>query len=175
MFRALLLSFLLCTLVAYLSACGFTPTYSKHEKNNASSEFTQIKIDLIPNQEGQKLRNILIDRFYQSGYPLNPKYVLNIAPIQEKLRDLDVTITSDTTRAQMKLTSEMKLIDSETDKILLKRSLKSITSYNVLGSEFATRVTEKNARDNAINDIARQIERVIILHIKFTPTSQTGQ
>jgi LPS-assembly lipoprotein len=33
-----------------------------------------------------------------------------------------------------------------------------ITSYNVLGNEFATRVTEDNARTNALDELARQAE-----------------
>ncbi|MGB1077710.1 MAG: LPS assembly lipoprotein LptE [Bdellovibrionales bacterium] len=163
MFRTLLFGSLLISLALWLSACGFTPVYSKYGKENAQSALSNIEIGIIPDQEGQFLRNVLIDNFYQNGYPSNPRYHLSIEPIQERVRDLDVTITSDTTRAQLKLSTSFKVIDKQTEEEILSRNIKSITSYNVLGSEFSTRVTERNARENALIDLARQIERAITL------------
>ena len=87
-------------------------------------------------------------------------------PINEKKRDLDITMTSDTTRAQLTLSTAFKLIDFKRVETLVGHPVRSITSYNVLGGEFATRVTERNARDNAIEDIARQIERDVALFMK---------
>ena len=92
---------------------------------------------------------------------------MKVSPIVETLKDLDVTITSDTTRAQLKLTSQFALVDLESNKVVLERQLQSINSYNVLGSEFATRVTERSTRDNALEDLARQIERDIALFVKM--------
>lgn len=48
----------------------------------------------------------------------------------------------------------------------MKRNLVSIGSYNILGSEFANRVTEQNTKDNALNDLARQIELQVGLYLK---------
>ncbi len=163
--RPFILGFLLCALAVYLSACGFTPLYSNQKTIESLSS---IEIDVIPNQEGQFLRNVLIDRFYNNGMPLTSTYKLTIAPLQERRKDLDVTITSDTTRAQMMLSSRLTLTEISTGKTLLQRPLKSITSYNVLGSEFATRVTEKNARENALDNIARQIEKALVLYLGRT-------
>ena len=39
----------------------------------------------------------------------------------------------------------------------------------ILGSEFATRVTEDNARQNALDDIARQVEMQLNLFFKREP------
>lgn len=151
-------------MAVWLSACGFTPMYSSTA--GVSPVLSNVDIAPIPDREGQLLHNTLIDRFYKDGYPTVPTYQLVVSPVNEIKRDLDVTITSDTTRAQLTLSSAFVLKHIETGEAVLTRPIKSITSYNVLGSEFATRVTERNARDNAIADLARQIERDIALYIK---------
>ena len=58
----------------------------------------------------------------------------------------------------------MSLIDKKTGQIVLTRPLLAITSHNVLESEFSTLVTEQSAREAALNDLARQIERQLSLY-----------
>ncbi len=123
-------------------------------------------INNIPDRSGQYLRNALIDRFYRDGRPINPHYTLNISEVQESSIDLDITKDSDATRAQLRLTSSFTLTDTQSGEIVLSRPLKAISSYNVLTSEFSTRVSAKNTRENALNDIARQIELQIALYLK---------
>ena len=120
----------------------------------------------IPDREGQYLRNALIDRFYRSGRPVNAAYDLDIDRITETLVDLDITKSSDATRGQLKVQTRLKLIGRASGSVVLERDVRSITSYNILGSEFATRVTEDNARTNALDDLARQIEMQLNLYFK---------
>jgi LPS-assembly lipoprotein len=150
--------------VLILSACGFTPIYATQDNKKTAASFNQINIAIIPNREGQFLRNALIDRFYTNGEPKNPHYQLKISPIREQTYNFDITVDSEATRRQLKLSATMRLIDLKTKKTVLKRSLLSIASYNVLQSEFSTIVTEQSARENALNDLARQIERQISLY-----------
>ena len=154
-----------------LSACGFEPMYGTQMQSNAGQEsveaqLAQVAINGIPDREGQMLRNALIDRFYRDGRPQNSRYTLQIAPIDESITDLDITKSSDATRAQLHLKTSMNLIDDATGEIVLTRSLRSIASYNVLTSEFATRVSAQNTRENALNDLARQIELQTSLYLR---------
>jgi LPS-assembly lipoprotein len=154
-----------------LSGCGFKPMYgSQNTQKEAAipSQLSQIAIDIIPDREGQTLRNSLIDRLYQSGYPNKPLATLKISKIEETRNELDLTKSSDATRAQLRLSTTMKLVDAS-GAIILERSLKTITSFNILGSEFATRVTEENARQSAIQDLARQIELNLSLYYNTKP------
>jgi len=159
------------TLMLVLSSCGFQPMYgsydalAKQEHRGVQGKLAQIEIANIPNREGQFLRNALIDRFYSDGRPINPRYLLSVSKIEESTYDLDVTITSDTTRAQLTLTTSMQLVDNESKQKALGRKLKASASYNVMESEFATRVSEQSTRENALNDLARQIELQIALYL----------
>lgn len=110
------------------------------------------------------LRNALIDRFYRNGRPIDAPFILNLTPIQENLTDLDITRESDSTRTQIRLRTDIRLTERASGQSLLTRRMESVTSYNVLGSEFATRVTREDARRNALADLARQIEQELSLY-----------
>lgn len=148
-----------------LTACGFTPMYGS-SGHNAPKQLEQVDIALIPNESGVYLRNLLIDNFYQDGYPKSPAYTLSVANITEAKTDLDITIESDATRKQITLTAIMVLVDSKTGQAVLSRNLRALTSYNVLDSQFTTRVSEQDAREAALADLARQIENQVVLYLK---------
>jgi LPS-assembly lipoprotein len=170
--------FALLLLFLTLTACGFQPMYGKnrYESVGVESHLSLIQIGNIPNREGQYLRNLLIDRFYRNQRPPETLYSLRIDPIRESVIDLDITATSDSTRGQLRMESVMTLIDSRTNAVLLERKISGITSFNILPSEFTNRVSEQNARENVLNDLAGQIERQLNLYFKRdNATEQTPQ
>ena len=163
MIRTLLTVTLLLT-----AACGFHPVYgvNKHTPVGVESKLQQVWISNIPDREGLFLRNALINRFYRNGTPENPKYVLSVQPVRETTRDLDITVDADATRGQLTLSTAIELSDRDTGEVLVKQNLRAITSYNILGSEFTNRVSEQNTRENALEDLARQIENRVTLAFK---------
>jgi LPS-assembly lipoprotein len=160
--------FLLIAALLSVAACGFRPVYGVNRDTSTGVEekLAQVEISNIPDREGQYLRNALIDRFYRDGRPTNPNYDLQIPRINETLTDLDITKSSDSTRAQLRMDINFSLADRTTGQVVLQRSATAITSYNILGSEFATRVTEEDARTSALNDLARQVELQLNLYFK---------
>ncbi len=169
--------------VLLLSACGFQPMYGSYApgadtaaNGGASSaslpeaNLNAVEIDTIPTAEnedaryGQALRNELIDRFYKGGTPANTRYLLKFSELRIRERELDLTKNSEATRAQLRSSAVMTLIDKATGETLVSRGISSISSYNILPSKFATRVTEQNARDNTIIDLARQAELQLNLY-----------
>lgn len=166
----------ICTLALFssfaLTSCGFQPMYGKHvqtasrQDTNIQNQLAEIDIANIPDAEGVYLRNALMDRFYRTQRPQNPRYTLTVGKIRESIVDLDITKTSDATRAQLRLNTEMTLTDNQSGEAVLTRSLGTVTSYNILTSEFATRVSEDNTRKNALDDLARQIELQTGLYLR---------
>jgi LPS-assembly lipoprotein len=154
-----------------LTACGFRPVYgvNRDTPTGVEEKLSRVEIANIPDREGQYLRNALIDRFYRNSRPVDAAYILTVSPVKETITDLDITKTSDTTRTQLRLAINYTLTDKATNQPLFTRQGTSVNSYNVLGSEFATRVTEDNARKNALDDLARQVELQINLYFKRQP------
>lgn len=152
-----------------LTGCGFEPLYGGAPTASAGRTvpqgLDQVDINLIPNAEGVFLRNALMDRFYQSGYPAQPAYTLTIDEIKQSKSDFDITIDSEATRRQLTLSTRLILSEVGTLKPVLERKVKIVTSYDVIGSQFSTRIAEDDARKAALNDLARQIETHIALFL----------
>jgi LPS-assembly lipoprotein len=157
-----------------LSACGFEPVYgiNRNMPVGVETRLADVEIGAIYGKDreydraGQYLRNALIDRFYRAGRPASPRYHLEITELQEHLVELDITKSADATRGQLRISTAMILKDANTGEQLLGRHVAAITSYNILASEFSTRVTEDNARANALDDLARQIEQQLSLYFR---------
>ncbi len=164
----LLLSLLLVTLL--MTGCGFTPVFGNFTKNGqvyTDEALSYVSIENIPDREGQHLRNLLMDRFYgNSGKGTYVSHTLSVSDLKERSTDLDITKSSDATRAQLRLNAVISLTDKKTGKIVLNRKISAITSYNILPSEFATRITEEDARKNALEDLARQTELYVSLYFR---------
>lgn len=159
---------LLVSYLFLLSSCGFHPVYgvNKYTAVGAEEKMADIEIANIPDREGQYLRNALIDRFYREGRPQNPRYHLAVIRLSESITKKDITRTSDATRGQLRMNARLVLRDAPAGREVLVRDLHTITSYNILASEFGNRVTEQNARENALGDLARQIELQLALYFK---------
>ena len=158
--------FVTVLLAAPLGGCGFTPLYgSNSAQNSAAQDFlSQIAIDNIPDRDGQYLRNRLIDRLHPYGPAAQSRYGLRMGAVQERKTNLDVAKSADATRAQLDISTTLTLRDLSTGREVLRRELSATTSYNILSSQFTTRVSEDNARRNALDDIARQAEQQIMLY-----------
>ena len=164
------MKYILPLLVLLTAACGFHPVYgvNKYTAVGVEEKLAATDIGGIPDREGQYLRNALIDRFYRDGRPINPRYKLEIGNIAERTRNLDITVESDATREQLRLRTTFKLTDLQTNEMILDRTVQSLTSYNVIESEFANRVSEQQTRENALDDLANQIEMQLALYFKRT-------
>ncbi len=161
-------TFILTLSLLTLAACGFHPVYgvNKHTATGVEEHLAQVSIGNIPDREGVYLRNALIDLFYRSGRPGNVEYSLAVEPIAESTRDLDITVDADATRGQLRLSTQINLVENKTGKTLIQKNLQALASYNILASEFTNRVSEQNTRQNALDDLARQIENALTLYFK---------
>ena len=137
---------------------------ASQQKNEAGASMSDIEIAMIPDREGQILRNELVDDLYLRGTPQNPRYRMSFSQLSVNTRELDLTKNSEATRAQIIASVSFYLTDVETGEQVLSRAVKSVSSFNILPSEFATNVTEDNARDAALKDLARQIQLQLSLH-----------
>ncbi len=170
--RKILFSFLISFFSLFLlSSCGFAPVYGDLGAGSpdVQNKFQQVHVEDIPDQSGVILRNNLLDRLYQNGEPADPQYILKIAPVTERQTDLDITPSSTATRAEMRLLTTIVLTDRATHKELMRRDLVAIGSYNILGSEFTTLVSQQHVRENVLDDLAQQIETQLALYFNRAP------
>jgi LPS-assembly lipoprotein len=148
------------TVALLISACGFRPLYQ--DTNTLAGQTTSldnITIEQIApeGQSAQELKNALIDRFYHRGYPQNALYVLKIS-IQETGRNIVIEKNDTTTRQQLVISANYDLTDRRTRKSVEHGIIRAVGAFDVLQSQYTTLVTENNAREAAIRELADKIQ-----------------
>jgi len=137
-----------------LAACGFRPLYQNtNTLAGGATSLQQVWVANIPDRSGLRLRNALMDRFYHNGRPANPSYLLEVK-LAENHRDVIIEKDDTTTRRQIVLSAEYRLLDQNTRRVIDDGALRATSAYNILPSQYTTLVTEDEARGNAIRDLA---------------------
>ena len=83
---------------------------------------------------------------------------------------LGISKDASVTRSQIRMSTNMVLMDNQTNEPLLSRKVKAVTSYNVLDSHFTTLVSESEAQKNGIQELAEQI--ILNLDLYFSRTKE---
>lgn len=161
-FKKYLLPLALCVLLA---GCGFQPMYGTHAGSQTVQSMHQnIRIGNIPDRDGQYLRNMLLDRLNNDGRPADARYVLEVAPLEKNTLNQLVRKDATYTRALMKISTTMRLVDTVTGTPVLERELLSSGSYNLLDNQFATIVSRDSMTENLLREMSDNIVTAINLH-----------
>ncbi len=153
------LSVLVC-----LSSCGFQPLHQA-DTAHVKEETSLIKIALIPDRQGQILRNYLLDSLNSYGEPENPIYRLSIGL---NITGGDYSFRRDSTAARTIITSiaQFNLVDIKTGKTVLTSSAEATTAYNIGAhsntSAFPSIVAEKKEIERGLQLLAHEIRLQII-------------
>jgi LPS-assembly lipoprotein len=158
----------LLVLVTLLSGCGFRPLYLKG-KQNPQPDLTAIEIRPIVDRKGQILRNLLLDQLMPKGPSAHSAYVLKVG-VDFSLRDLGVRHNDRATRALMKVTATYSLKRKQDETLLFSGTSQANSGYDILDSDFATLVAEKDALQHSLETIARDIK----LRLSFLFSSDPG-
>ncbi len=156
---------LLLALALAVAGCGLRPLYGTNAVGaGVADELAAIEVGIIPDREGQILRNVLITRLNPDGRPTAPRYELSV--------DLDesqsgVTFESDrgTTRRNLTVTARFVLSDKATGDPIFSDTVTEITSYNVLRDEFMTISGERDARERALTALGDSVRLRIALFL----------
>lgn len=154
----------------FVSACGFSPLYKTSAHQTVALPMAQIQIGNIANQNGQFLRNVLLDRLYGPNTPpASPRYRLDVRALTERATSLGIQKNATATRAQLYTSATILLIDTHQDlenQVVLERNLRTLNSYNILDSQYATRVSKQSVSEMSLRDIADQTVTALSLYFK---------
>ncbi len=151
-----------------LAGCGFQPLNSSNtnpaagasgaqiSSNSTLSELSAIRIAPLSDRPGQEMHNLLRDRLNPSGQPSAPKYQLELR-LTESIRELAFESDETATRADLSITANYRLRRVDTEKVLHTGRSRSVSSYNILERQFASTISESDARSRTLRDIADDI------------------
>tara|TARA_B100000745_G_scaffold213222_1_gene141363 strand:+ start:1554 stop:2045 length:492 start_codon:yes stop_codon:yes gene_type:complete len=145
------------------SSCGYEPIYSKNI--NTNKELLSISIKNIKNRSGQILRNTLLNQLNPERERVITKYRL-IIEISESSTSLGYRRDRSATRTDLEVTAKYLLKNVKNDEIILKEDVKSISSFDVVESVYATLVAEKDAREKSLKIISDNIYTNLVIFFK---------
>lgn len=152
-----------------LSGC-YQPLYGNKPIGSVApspqeAALNNVSIASIPERNGQKLRNFLIDRFYSYGRPQKTDFelVTRLTVVEEKLGlQKDAT----TTRARLNITASYTLTDTRSHKVILTSTSHTFVSYSVLDQEYANLSERENAADRGLKEIAELMTTRVLLALE---------
>ena len=145
------------------SSCGYEPIYSKNI--NTNKELLSISIKNIKNRSGQILRNTLLNQLNPERERVIIKYRL-IIELSESSTSLGYRRDMSATRTDLEVTAKYLLKNVKNDEIILKEDVKSISSFDVVESVYATLVAEKDAREKSLKIISDNIYTNLVIFFK---------
>ena len=149
---------LLCLGAALLAGagCGFQPIHG--QKSAASSAALEnFDIALIADRTGQMMRNELLQQMQPRGAVASPRFGLGVA-LTESLTDLAIRKDDVATRANLMLTARFSVTSRVDGSVLFSGQARSVNSYNILTSDFATLSAREDARKRAVRVLALDIK-----------------
>ena len=145
------------------TSCGYEPIYSKNA--NTNKELLSISVQNIKNRPGQILRNTLLNQLNPERERVITKYRL-IVEIFESKSSLAYRRDMSATRTDLKVTANYLLKDIKNGEILLKQEAKSISSFDVVESVYATLIAEKDVREKNLKVISNDIYTNLVIFFK---------
>lgn len=147
-----------------LASCGFTPLYAERGAASVSADLSALDVRAPDTKLGRELKYNLLDLLSGSGNPpSNPAYVVELAPTVYD-EDLAIERDADVTRKNMVMVVPFRLVDTATNKIVMRSTARSRSSYNRVDSEFANIVAAQDAERRIARAIADDIKLQLSIH-----------
>ncbi len=156
-------------LVLLLGACGFRPMMGGDSTDGAvAGKMATVEVAEIKDRSGQKMRNLLIDRFYQDRRPSSAEYRLDVV-LTTGEQSLAIEKDASASRVQWTATATYRLVHIPTGKVVLQGNSRAVPGYNVSYYQWASFVSQENALDRGIDYISDEIRTRVALYFARDP------
>ncbi|MBL4614423.1 MAG: hypothetical protein JKY27_06070 [Magnetovibrio sp.] len=172
-----LVSLALISVAALQSGCGYRPLYAQNTNvPHTAQQLNLIEIKPITDRVGQMMRTAVQRRIAPKAQKIAKQYDLQIN-LTESIATLAVEESAFATRANLHLRAQFQLINKTDRKQLLDGTVKTVSSYNILSSDFATISARKDARKRAVEDLAASLQTRLAIYFngpgaKTSPSQQ---
>ncbi|MEM0928644.1 MAG: LPS assembly lipoprotein LptE [Pseudomonadota bacterium] len=159
--------------VLVLAACGFRPLYGELEDDEGTPEqLGSFYIESItgPKDARQEVEDAMRRRV--PGANGNETHAVSIG-LRDTRRGVAVRISSDTQRFDYTLIASLRYRDLESDEVR-SQTIRSIVSYGVVDSQYASLVGREDAVRRAAEDLARKIEVDMALFLRDRAPDNSG-
>jgi len=145
------------------TSCGYEPIYSKNIGSN--KELLSISVKNIKDRSGQILRNSLLSQLNPEKERVIIKYKLTVE-IFESRSNLAYRRDMSATRVDLTVIANYLLTEIKSGEIILEQETKSISSFDVVESVYATLIAEKDSREKNLQVISDDIFTNLVIFFK---------
>lgn len=147
-----------------ISGCGFEPIHGQRT-GASTTALASVDIRLIADRSGQMLRNELLQQMQPRG-PAKARYSLSVT-LTESLANLGIRKDEVATRANLTLSASFTITELGGAQRKFNGVARSVNSYNILTSDFATLSAREDARRRAVHQLALELrERISVWLIR---------
>ena len=147
-------------LLLALTSCGFNPLYDS-SRCASVPELELIKIEQIPDREGQILKNYLIDNLTPYGKCQSSKYVMTVK-LQKSERYLAFRRDYTPRQNQLIFLCDIELRDIASGEVIYKDKFRTIASYTAAlkaeHSSFSSVIANESESNRALRTMAENIK-----------------
>ena len=145
-----------------LAGCGFHPLYAQQSPLGYDPTLAAIEVRPAPDRIGQILIESLREQLNPRGANLPPRYILSVA-LSISRSDLGIRRDNTSSRGELSFTVSLKLNPAGGSTVLYQDSIHTVTAFNLPDDAYAATIAEQNAREEAANELGREIaERVAV-------------
>lgn len=151
-----------CCLIL-LGNCGFKPLHSKKGPNfnhSVINAMARVTVPAIPERAGQLVRNKLLDRLHIKSVADKPLFRLTVS-LEENREGIAFQQDDSATRFNLNLTAQFELTKIHKSESLLKGKARAIAAYNVVRSDYANIINQRDALKRASESVADNIQTQI--------------
>lgn len=149
-----------------VSACGYRPLYGQNTSApSAQRHLESINVKPIPDRIGQMMRTALMRGLSPRSKRSAHAYDISIT-LEESISTLAVERNAFATRANLTLTANYELTRRADHLNLATGSVKSVSSYNILASDFATKSAKDDSRKRAIEDVSNTLRTRLAIYFQ---------
>lgn len=148
-----------------VSGCGFQPLYGRAQQAVSVADLDTVQLPVIPDREGQILRNYLQESFNPDGRRSETRYHLGVE-LRRSTQSLGVRRDGTATRFNMTLEATITLIPAGADKAVFTGRAVTTVSYNNLEERFGTVAAEQDALRRGAKTLAANIASRVAVFLK---------
>lgn len=159
-----------------VAACGFEPMYgARSAGGSVAADLSAVELAPINDAEGtayrlgQMMSNALSERLYGAGVAA-PRYRLELM-LDREIEGFGFRPDEAVTRYGMRLTAKYRLRDVLDDRVVLEETARAYNSYDVVQSDFATLMAERNMEERLSQDLSERIASRLSLYFRTLATT----
>ena len=153
----------LIALAVVATACGFKPLHSSMG-GAVPAVLSSVDIAPIPSRLGQVVRNHLLDRLTPLGEPAVAKYRFVVSLRVDK-EPLAIAREDSVTRFNVSLQANYHLVHVTSGKSVLHGEARSTASYNLVSSDYANLVAERDAKLRAAREVSDEMKTHLSVYL----------